>query len=171
MSLLENSLIVIDEVHKLTVPQMQLISRKINLTRYTKKPKVILMSATPFESINHEKFIAKIFTRNNSPSTTKSEIIKYSKGKVSYYDPSKDSRYFPVPITMIKTIPVVIPNFKQCKDREVQELLHVDSSNLNRQEKYQARIRVRGRKKDCLEINDNPIATIFRNHRYKTDRN
>ncbi len=161
--ILENSLIVIDEVHKLTEEQMRLITREVVVKNYTKRPKIILMSATPFKSAAHEQFIAKIFSRKTSPKTnSKSEIIKYAKGQVSYYDPSKDVRYFPVPSTKIITVPVAIPNFDQCFENENREKL---ANTGTVAEKKVEKGHIKRRKAECFAAN-NQIGRVFEKHRY-----
>ena len=149
-SILENSLIIIDEVHKLTSDDMVDILSEVISKPYIKKPKILLMSATPFETPSHKSFILSLFERSR---ILNSDIAGITKGKVSYFDPRTDIRYYPQAITKYKTISLPVPNYNElkriCNSRQKKERDNIDKSQLSNIEKTAAKLRIKNRTADC----------------------
>ena len=172
--ILENSFIVFDEVHKITSCQRHLILQKINFGSFIKKPKILLMSATPFLNSAVEMFILKLFKRSNSFIDTENLplLIRLGKGKVSYFDPRKDRRLFPQARIINKNISIRIPDFLLFKKKLKNELENIEKSNLSKKEKKAANRRAKGREKHGLDsINEdveyNHIFKTFKDVKYK----
>lgn len=86
---LDNSLVIIDEFHRLDEKFIEKLSTLLSTTNFIKKPKVLLMSATPFLENFHKIFILNLF------SNEKNDLKEIFKGKISYFDATNDIRYFP----------------------------------------------------------------------------
>ena len=150
--ILNNSLIIIDEIHKLNLEQMQIITNSL-AENFTIRPKVLLMSATPFASSDHFGFVMDVFSRGVNVSTAKVNVERLVKGKISYFDPKTDLRYFPKAVTKFQTISIKIPDYdalrSSCNSQLTNEFANIQTSNLDRDEKTSAKRRARNRAKGC----------------------
>ena len=170
--ILENSLIVIDEIHKLGSSDMELIINEVTTKRYVRKPKILLMSATPFESRRHLNFVLSLMKRSKIDFMQRENIEQIVKGKISYFDPKTDLRYFPKAITKTKVISVPIPDFAEitelCKAKGKKERENINKSNLSQDEKAAARRRITERQRICKQVIHNTklpnVVSVFKKY-------